>query len=808
MLENASSPAEACALCRQKLSTGAIVAEAVVFCCAGCHAVFSILAAQKQLERYDEHPLFQHAVKAGLISNPALLETLQRKQSEANEGEKIKLCLEVSDMWCPSCARVIELILMQQPGILRCTVDYVTDLAVIEFSPRFLSKEEVCVHIRTIGYTPLLFEPDREISQQNQALSFQLAVAIFCSLNLMMFAYPIYASFFHYDEGGYGSLFAWLSLFMSLPVLGYSAIPIYKRFWTALHIGAYGMEALVVLSVGAATIFSMYELFSGGIRVYFDSMAIIVTFVLVGKTIEGKAKQSAKQIVRRLTQSLPRRGRKCLPDGTTQFVPIKEIQPGDHLLVCTGEKIVLDGRVIGGEGACDESLVTGEAVPIHKIPGAEVVGGAILQSGTLTLEVIRGLDHSFLQKMIQMVEGSIAKKQEEESISLLEQIIKWFVPLILLIAFSTALGCFYWEVIELHHSVAETALLRAISILLIACPCAIGIATPLAESQLLQSLASIGALVRNRAVLALLGRETFWIFDKTGTVTEGKFTVVQGLEKIEGEYLTALKSLTAHSTHPIANAIHHAIDAPLMEFDRVEEIPGKGMRAQKGAQVFLLGSREFIVAEGAAPDLFEKCAQEVGRSGGIETEVYFTRNQALITGLTLGDRIRPGFHHLIEKLHPTQALLLSGDSEAAVLAVSKVCGFVHWRARATPQEKQLEVLKLRQQGHLVAMLGDGINDAPALGCANISLSSWEATDISIQVSDILLTTTDPDVLFKMRLLAAKGRRVVSQNLFWAFFYNVIGVVFAAGGYLSPIYASGAMAISSLIVLVNAKRISE
>jgi heavy metal translocating P-type ATPase len=800
--ESMNSLQETCALCQQ-ITVGSSLREGVdVFCCSGCHVVFNILSAQQALAHYETHPLFQNAVKSGIISNPFLLEQLRAKQKDSGEENIERLCFEVGDMWCPSCAQVIELILMQQAGIKRCLVDYATDLASVEFFPCKLGKEQIYSKIRSLGYQPIEFQ-EQEQKQIHRTLSLQCVIAAFCSLNLMMFTYPIYSSYFHGDQEGYGGLFTWLSFAMVIPVITYSAHPIFKRLWTGLYTGIYGMETLVAISVSSAMGFSLYELFTGGMHVYFDSIAIIITFVLLGKIIETRAKFSAKKAIRRLSQSLPKRGRKRLLDGTFQFVSIKEIAPGDVIQACTGEKIVLDGTVIAGEGTCDEALMTGEAIPVYKTVQSRVISGSIVQSGVLTVQVTCASERSTLQQMIGMVESSLHRK--EGYIRAVDRIVRWFVPVVLLCSLGTFIFCLYVKPHFEGHSVVEIALLRALSILLIACPCAIGIAAPIAESQLIENLSSLGALVRNRAVLAHLGRETIWVFDKTGTLTEGKFTILQGFKTLSAMHKGLLKSLVIHSSHPLSVAIARAVEVeiPPIPLERIEEVAGKGMQAHFQGKLLLLGSRDFLQMHGVLLSPEEKCSLQE-----IVSQVYFAYGGTLITVLKLGDRIRPGFENITAALAPAETLLLSGDGAFTVEAVARVCGFQQWVAACTPQQKREYIQELRHKGHYVGMAGDGINDVLALTAAHTGISVINASDISIQVSDILLTTEKMQLLPEICVLARKGQRIIQQNLFWAFIYNIVGIGLAMAGLLSPIFASGAMVASSLMVLFNAKRIKK
>ena len=460
-----------------------------------------------------------------------------------------------------------------------------------------------------------------------------------------------------------------------------------------------------------------------------------------------------------------------------------------------GEKIVLDGVVIEGEGSCDESLMTGEAIPVVKCLGSRLLSGSILLNGSLAFQV-QTMEESALHQIIEMIEKDIHHKKAY--VRAVDVIVRWFVPLILLVAISTSLTCLFLEVADPGKTVFQTAILRAVAVLLISCPCAIGIAAPLAESHLLNRLASWGVIVRNKGCLPFLGTETVFIFDKTGTITEGKFSVLSGLEKLTSLQRSVLRGLADCSIHPIACAIAKTIEEEPFKFKKVEEIAGKGIWGELEGTNYLLGSAKFLTERGI--DIHSLPVE------GFLTTVYFAQGKVCIAVLALGDQIRIGAKDVIASLKPSKTILLSGNAQPPVEAVAASCGFDDWRWGYSPLQKREYVLGCKQNKEVVCMIGDGINDAPALTAADVGISVLSASDMSIQVSDILLTTDRLGTISAVRLLAKKGRKILKQNLFWAFFYNIVGVFLAIFGFLSPIFAAFAMAASSLMVLFNARRL--
>jgi Cu2+-exporting ATPase len=514
---------------------------------------------------------------------------------------------------------------------------------------------------------------------------------------------------------------------------------------------------------------------------------VIIAFVLAGKIIETRAKFSAKDALIRLDRALPRKGRKKLTDGSEVFVPLKEIDKGERVVVLTGERVPLDGTVESGEGLVDESALTGESIPVQKCAGNTVLSGGVLKQGRLILLVTSTEGSTTLHRMIKVVEEDINDKPV--ALRAVDRVIQWFVPVVILVAIGTFVGAL------LYGRTTVAAVIQAITVLLISCPCAIGVAAPLVESQMLNALAKLGAIVRNRAVLPALAKVSTWCFDKTGTVTEGRFCVQSGLEKLDASQQGLIASLAACSHHPIASAIADALPLSSLEVTEVTEIPGRGITAIISKQKVALGSSLLLESLGITP---KKVTEQGSRA-------YFAVEGECLTVIILDDSMRPEIPALLHSLG--SCTLLSGDAEAPVQAIAAKAGFCSWRAQQTPLEKRQYVWEKREEGNMVAMVGDGINDAPALTVADVGISVVRASDISVQVSDLLLTSEKLDVLPAISALAVRGQRILWQNLVWAFSYNVVGICLAAANRLSPLYAAIAMVCSSLVVLLNAQRLN-
>ncbi len=747
-----------CALCSLSCPRNPIEEGENRFCCRGCLTVFQILRTQKFQGDVHTHPLFQQALDSGILSNPELYEEMAAKEVE---GEMMTLHLEIGEMWCPSCAEAIRLILMRQAGIKRCVVDYATDCALIEFSPRHFSKEELFAFIRRLGYLPQpLLSSERKPARFSWI---RFAISAFCALNLMMIALPLYTS---YTTDGYGSATGWLSFALALPLITYGAWPLWRRFLLSLRTRQFGMETLVLMGAGAAFSYSTYQLFFyDPPHLYYDSMGMLLTFVLLGKILEKRAKFSAKESLFRITRTLPKKGMKQLPSGEYMSVPLKDIKKGDTLLVRTGEKVVLDGVVLKGEGLVDASVMTGESMPLRVQPGASLVGGSLLKQGVLHIQVLADMEASILTRIFKIIEQDLGKKRAGGR--LVDRLIPYFVPLVLLLA------CFAYPF---------SGFLRSLSVLLISCPCAIGIATPLAEARLLYRFAEEGALVRNREALAILAQDPLFVFDKTGTLTEGKFQVLSGLEQLDPTHKAILKGFSNYTTHPVVLAVGEALFESV-KLDHVQEYVGRGMDGEYAGKRYQIGSSTFFKERG------------ISVPSAQTTTVYFAEENALLATIQLGDPLR-------EDIPQVDGVILSGDAPELVSAIAKQCGFQWGKGGCDPLQKRAEIEKMERP---VVMVGDGVNDAPALSAADVGISVVSATDLSIEVSDILLTKTRLSVLPELVVLAKKGRRIIKQNLFWAFFYNGVGIGLALLGYLTPLFAVSAMLLSSLCVTLNSWR---
>lgn len=749
-----------CALCGLT-GTTPLIEEERYFCCRGCRAVWHLLSARGGLDAYRDHPVFKQAVASGVISNPEL------KGVAADAEEMKRLAFEIREMWCPSCAEVIEILLLQEKGVLSCKVDYATDMALVEYDPKKIASDGVFSFIRGLGYDPLFLE-EAIVQGEQKGLTFRLFIASFSALNVMMFSYPIYASYFDYEPEGLSFILGWMSFLFTLPVITYCLWPITRRFFCSLKTALYGMESLVMVGVTAAFVLSTMNLLQGSQEVYFDTLTAIVAFVLWGKRIEGRAKLTSKEAFYALARSLPQRARK---KGV--FVSLKEIEPGDLIECVAGERIPLDGVVVEGEAWVNESALTGESLPSFKSAEAILEAGGIVETGRLVIKVAGR--ESILNRMVDACKINL--EQKSQYIRTLDPWVRGFVPAVLLLA-----GGVYGF---------TGSFSRALALLVISCPCAIGIAAPLVEYKMLQAMTQAGALIRNRAALFKLPFVTLWAFDKTGTLTEGSLQV-EGVNELSEDEKRGLKGLCRLSRHPVSRAIFEALPAPEVAVERVFEVEGEGISATCCGKSLYLGSAFFLKKQGI----------EVPLNPQENSEAWFYTGSREVR-LTLKDKIKPEAKNVISQFNST--LLLSGDSSFQPRIVGQSLGVTEVLFPLKPLEKKKILAERKAQGEVVVFVGDGLNDAPALAEADIGIAASGSLGLAQAASDILLTQPSLEVLLTLRAIALKGRRRIRENLFWAFFYNGIGMFLAVFGLLTPLFSAFSMTISSLIVIFNSRR---
>jgi Cu+-exporting ATPase len=616
----------------------------------------------------------------------------------------------------------------------------------------------------------------------------------------------------------------WAQFILTTPVLVWAGRPFLVRGWRSVKTWNLNMFTLISLGVGTAYSFSVAALLvpemlpqsyrqHGASPIYFEASAVIVTLVLLGQLLEGKARSRTNSAIKRLLDRSPKTAHRIHADEE-QDVPVASVMRGDLLRVRPGEKIPVDGVILEGRSAIDESMVTGESMPIEKSVGGKVIGSTLNQNGTFVMRAEKVGHETLLAQMIALV--SEAQRSRAPIQRLADQISKVFVPAVIAISIITFL---IWWRLGPEPRLAH-AIINAVAVLIIACPCALGLATPMSIMVGIGHGAESGVLIKDAAALETMEKVNTLLIDKTGTLTEGKPAVTNwycdGPES-EDDFLRAIASIESASEHPLARAIVEAARSKKLSLDPVSEfhsITGGGVRAQIGSHSFLVGKLSLLRESGVeALDPLAARAAKLQDNG--YSVIYAARDNQAWGLVALSDPVKPGTAGALALLRRLgiHLVMLTGDHESAARRVAGELGINDFRAGIEPGDKYEEVRKLRASGKIVAMAGDGINDAPALAAANVGIAMGAGTDVAIESAGITLLKGDLNGIVKAIALSHATMRNIRQNLFFAFFYNALGVPVAAGLLypffgllLSPMFAGAAMSFSSLTVAANALRL--
>ncbi|MBK9168018.1 MAG: heavy metal translocating P-type ATPase [Bryobacterales bacterium] len=798
--------AAACTLCSLRAATGLsreFSGEPKPFCCAGCANVYAILVESGIAgEGGDlrESELYRQSLKLGLVSRPEAAARAIPAGAATQEA-----LYRISGMWCASCAWLVEHALNREYGVTSAEVLFTSDLLKVTFCPQYVEPGRIPARVATLGYRAKEYTGDgAERHDEWRDIILRLGLAGFLWMNVMLFSLVIYASYFEGISEWARRAVPFILVALAGPVVFYSAWPVHRIAWHGLREGAIRMEALISSGVFAAYLYSTIQAFQGGRHVYFDTACAIVTLVLAGKALERGAKEKTARAIGMLYRLMPKKAR-LAEEGRERFVAIEAVEPGMTLLVKPGERIPADGVVVEGGSQVDESVVTGESTPLEKHQGDTVLGGSLNGAGVLRLLATHPAAQSTLQQIVHSVEGALASRMPLERA--VDRISRIFVPGVMLIALATVGG---GTLLGLEFT---EALMRGIAVVVIACPCALGLATPLATTAAIGAASHRGILIRDARVLETIHGIDVLLLDKTGTATEGRFLVRESLlapDVADADPLCLLASVEANSEHPVAAAlISHAAALgvqPRLARD-IEIERGGGIRGQVGGVRVAAGTRRYLAGHGIAlTDPIEAAVREWEEAG--LTAVFFALDGVCAGAFGLGDQPRPEAPRLIAALRErgVRTVILSGDSAAATARMAARLGASEFRGEVPPAGKAAAVREYQQQGALVAMAGDGINDAPALAAADLGIAMGSGADLAMQAAPVVLMNGSLLRLAETFDLARFTLRVVRQNLFWAFFYNSIGISLSVAGVLTPILAAAAMVFSSLSVIGNSLRL--
>lgn len=709
-----------------------------------------------------------------------------------------EVTLAIEGMSCASCVGRVEKALAKVPGVTSVAVNLATEKATIQ-AAETVPVAALAAAVEHAGYGAHDLSAGTPMPAASRVPGWwPVAVAVVLSLPLVV---PMLLRPFGVDA----MLPGWWQFALATPVQFWLGARFYRSAWKAVRAGAGNMDLLVVLGTSAAYGLSVFELLRDGHHLYFEASAVVVTLVLLGKWLETRAKRQTADAIRALNALQPETARVRRGHGVEEEVPVERVAVGDMVVVRPGDRVPIDGEVTEGTSHVDESLITGESLPVAVGAGGHVTGGAINAEGLLVVRTTAIGAETTLARIIRLVDSAQAAKAPIQRI--VDRVSAVFVPVVVGIAVVTFLG---WL---LATGDAARALINAVSVLVIACPCALGLATPTAIMVGTGVGARRGILIKDAEALETAHAATVIAFDKTGTLTVGRPTVA-ACEPTTGatadEVLRMAAALQRTSNHPLARAVLDAVAERQLDTPTAEEaqaLPGRGLSARVNGTTWWLGSSRLLQELGtSAGELATKAAALEAEGRTVSWLVRQTPGDNAVAGLiAFGDAIKPEAMAAVKRLRGLglRTVMLTGDNAGSAQAVAQALGIDEVHASVLPQDKAKIVESLRQGGAVVAMVGDGINDAPALAAADVGIAMATGTDVAMETAGITLMRGDPRLVADALDLSRRTYGKIRQGLFWAFLYNVLGIPLAASGWLSPMVAGAAMAFSSVSVVTNA-----
>jgi heavy metal translocating P-type ATPase len=788
------------------------------FCCQGCRQVFSILIEATDSgdpAKFRETDLFRQCQKLGIIPRseadlvsasandlpiPGKIESLKNSgQRTGTSASALRLNLKINNMWCPACAWLIDESLKKTDGVIESTCNFSTDRLQVSYNPIKTTPDRIIDAIKKIGYHAAQPDSSRDILERRREF-IRFAISAFLTMNIMMLSYALYSGFFTEFSRDTIYKLSWPTFVMTTIVLVYGGSELFKKACFGLTNAAFSMETLIIMGSGSAYVYSTVSLFSGSIHIYFDTAAMLITLVLLGKALERRAKGRVLEGLENFFSLKPSKVRICsteFPEG--RFVSADHLSEKDVFRVDKAEIVPADGRILVGTGTVDESSLTGEPLPVRKRPGDILRSGTSVIQGTFKVEAHKVGINSTLGQMIAIIEKTLMMKTPMHGKT--DVILQWFVPGIIFLASVTVLFCL-WAGIPM-----EKAVLRGVTVMVISCPCALGIAIPLARVAGISIAGKKGLLVRDFKAFEQAESVTAFVFDKTGTITSGQLRLI---DIICDDFLSKDRALAMAaglekgSEHFIATEIidraraENLLPLPMTNIQRGD----KGIQGELNGQALKIGSADFLEKELRECNAKEHLTRVKGKTSHIY--VHLGIDGRLAATFVFGDTLRPESLTTVEilKKRAKRLVLVSGDGILTTRAVGNKIGIQECLGGLLPQDKVRFVEELQQQGYQVAMVGDGINDAPALVQADLSIAVHSGGQLSKEAADITLMRGEPSQLIEFMEFAKQVNRKIYQNLAFTYLYNAVSIPIAMSGLLNPMVAVTAMLLSSLSVTGN------
>ncbi len=779
-------------------------------CCAGCQAVAQTIIDSGLADYYEHRTAEQHQaepVPAELLQQMQLYdnEALQHSFVHVEDEHIREASLMLEGITCAACVWLNEHHVRKLPGVLSVDINYATHRARVRWDVRQLKLSQILEAISAIGYRAHPYDASRQeaLHQQERKTALnRLWVAGLSMMQVMMYAYPVYMAPDGEIESQWLWMLHWSSFVLTLPVVLYSAIPFYRGTWRDLKRGRVGMDTPVTIGILTAFLASLWALLNKVEHgVYFDSVSMFIFLLLGGRYLESMARRKTGEATEKLVKLIPAFAH-AVPgwpqDQTQQEVAVSQLAVGDVVLVKPGETIPCDGDILEGHSSVDEALLTGESTPISKQAGDSVIAGSVNQASPLLLRLSRTGSDTRLAGIVRLMDQALAEKPRLAELA--DRYAVWFVTILLLAAAATYIG---WSLAGSQ----EHALWVTVAVLVVSCPCALSLATPAALTAATGHMAQLGILTTRGHALETLARITDVVFDKTGTLTHGRMQLLAShafSHPDAGQALAIAAALEQGSEHPIARALlQAAADCVLPACGQRSNQPGQGIEADIAGQRWRLGRPAFVAGLSGSFSLPEELAASA-------TIIALGDARGVAAVFAIGDQVRDDSAALITALQARglRVHLLSGDADKAVASLATQLHIADYRAAATPEDKLAYVSQLQQGGARVLMVGDGVNDAPVLARADVSLAMGGGTDVARASGDMVLMGDELGRLPQALGLAARSMHIIRQNLAWAALYNLVALPLAMAGWVTPWLASLGMALSSLLVVSNALRLTK
>jgi len=791
-----------CTHCQLEFDESVMITEEenpdVYFCCNGCQGVYHLLKEDGLESFYEKvgNNTIAPPLEIESDSHSFDLESFKQRYIKTTEEGFSSVDLVIEGIHCAACIWLNEKVLANTEGIVDATINFTNNKAKIIWDEETIPLSKVIDTIRSIGYNAYPYDrsaEDIKATKNKKDYFMRMAIAIFASMNIMMIDIAKYAGFFQGMKEETLHLVHIAEFIFATPVLFYSGWIFFRGAYYGLKNHIVNMDLLVSAGATLTYIYSLFVLFGGRGHSYFDSVAMIITFVLVGKYLEVIGKKNAVDTMDKIRSGVPHEAT-IVEDGVKRVVALDAIEVGDILEVKRGEKASVDGVLIGSSATFDESSLSGESLPVEKKEGDTIYSGTINSGKVIRYTATKNYANSTLSNIVNLLEDALSSKPEIEDTT--NELSKYFSITILLLSLGT-FGAWYW-----WGGDFEQALIVAISVIVIACPCALALATPIASLIGISWAAEKGLLFKEAKFIETFSKADTVVLDKTGTITEGKLEIKKISGDASQEQLRLLYAMSDGSNHPVSLAIKRYLeqkypDITPIELRHIEQVEGQGIEAYYGDIRVLGGNSRLMKSRGISLDFESEY-----------TLYHFAIDDQLLLSFELDDRLKEGIVELIAYLDSinVEVVMATGDHERVAQRVAQEIALKHYKSALSPIEKANYIKRLKEQGKKVVMVGDGINDALALSYADVAIAMGSGADVALAVSDVVILNNSLQAIQDSFIISRRTFTFIKQNLALSLIYNVITIPIAMAGYVIPLVAALSMSLSSLMVVGNSMRI--